>query len=271
VHPVIFTIPILGGIKLHTYGLMVALGFLVGIAWVAYEAKRVGEPPEKLMDLCFYVVVAAILGSRLYYMLESEPDFWRRPLDFFKIWQGGLVFQGGLIGAVLVAIWYLRRHRLSFWKVADIFIPGVAIGHAFGRIGCFSAGCCYGRPAPVGFPLSVIFPSNPECLAPSGVPLYPTQLMESFAELCIFLILVWFRKKKKFDGQVMLLYLILYSIVRICLEFLRGDQTRSFEIGQALRIGHVFSNAQILSFSFIAFAVIIWMVRSRRSALGGKS
>jgi len=265
VYPVLFTIPLFGGLKLHTYGLMVATGFLLGITWVGYEAKRLKIPPEKLMDLCFYIVVAAILGSRLDYMLESEPQFYRHPLDFFKIWQGGLVFQGGLIGAVLVSIWYVRRHQLNFWKVADIFMPGVALGHVFGRIGCFSAGCCYGRPAPLGFPLSVIFPSNPECLAPSGIPLYPTQLMESFAELCIFLILVWFRKKKKFDGQVMLLYLILYSIVRIMLEFFRGDLTRKFPLG------HWVSDAQILSFSFIAIAVIIWLIRSRRSALGGKS
>ena len=256
-YPVIFTIPLFGGIKLHTYGLMVALGFLIGIAWVGREAKRQGLPPERLMDLCFYIVVAAILGSRLFYVIASVPEWWKHPVDFFKIWEGGLVFYGGLIGAVIVSVWYLRKHHLNFWKVADIFMPGVALGHVFGRLGCFSAGCCYGRAAPLGFPLAVSFPDDPECLAPSGIPLYPTQLIEAACELAIFFILVWFRKKKKFDGQVMLLYLILYSLVRIGVEFLRGDLARGFAVG------HTVSVAQILSFSFIGIAVIIWVIRAR--------
>jgi phosphatidylglycerol:prolipoprotein diacylglycerol transferase len=169
------------------------------------------------------------------------------------------------MGGIAVSVWFLRKYRLSFWKVADIFIPGVALGHVFAKIGCFSAGCCYGSPAPKNFLLSVIYPDDPECLAPHGIPLYPNQLMEGAAMIGVFLILLWFRKKKKFDGQVLLLYLILYSLIRIGLDFLRGNQARSFAVG------HTLSVAQILSFSFIAISVIIWVVRSRRNALGGKS
>jgi phosphatidylglycerol---prolipoprotein diacylglyceryl transferase len=263
-HPVLFTIPLFGGLKLHTYGLMVAIAFLVGIAWVGHEAKRVGEPPEKLTDLCFYIVVAAIVGSRLFYVIEEEPGFWRHPLDFFKIWEGGLVFYGGLIGAVAVSIWYMRRHRLNFWKVADIFMPGVALGHVFGRLGCFSAGCCYGRPAPAGFPMAVTFPPDPNGLAPAGVPLYPSQLFESAAELVIFLILLSFRKKKKFDGQVMLLYLILYSISRTILEFYRGDLERGF------LFGHTLSVAQFVSLLIALAAMILWAVRLRKAKASAK-
>jgi len=258
-HPVLFTIPLFGGLKLHTYGLMVAIAFLAGIVWVGREAKRVGESPEKLTDLCFYIVVAAIVGSRLFYLLLEEPDFWRRPLDFFKIWEGGLVFYGGLIGAVIVSVWYMRRHDLNFWKVADIFMPGVALGHVFGRLGCFSAGCCYGKEAPAGFPFAIVFPNNPEGLAPPGVPLYPTQLMESLTELLIFLILLVFRRKKQFDGQVMLLYLILYSISRSVLEIFRGDRARGFVID------HVFSVAQFVSLLIVLTAIALWILRLRQS------
>ncbi|MFO1518146.1 MAG: prolipoprotein diacylglyceryl transferase [bacterium] len=263
-YPVLFTLPIFDGVKLHTYGFMVALGFLMGIFWVGYEARRLGQPADKLMDLCFYIVISAIVGSRVFYMVAEVPEFWKQPLDFFKIWEGGLVFYGGLIGAVATSAWYMRRHHLNFWKVADIFIPGVALGHVFGRIGCFAAGCCYGRPAPEHFPFSVTFPTNPESLAPAGVPLYPTQLMEAGGELLIFLILVFLRKKKKFDGQVLLLYLILYPILRISLEFFRGDLARGFIFG------HTFSVAQFLSLSFVLAAIIIWWMRARGASLSAR-
>jgi phosphatidylglycerol:prolipoprotein diacylglycerol transferase len=230
---------------------------LAGISWVGYAARREGIALEKLFDLCFYIILGDILGARLFYALFEDRSILTHPLDFFKIWQGGLVFYGGLVGSVAVSIWYLRKHRLPFWKVADLFMPGLALGHAIGRLGCFCAGCCYGRPASEHFPFAVTFPHNPESLAPPGIPLYPTQLMESAAEFCIFLILAWFLKKKKFDGQVLLLYLILYSIVRITLEFFRGDMERGFVIGQTI------SFAQIIGFSLIVFAVIMWVIRSR--------
>ncbi len=259
-YPVLFTIPIFTGLKLHTYGLMVALGFLVGIFWVGRESKRVGMPPEKLMDLAFYVIVAAIVGSRLLYMWVEEPDFWRHPLNFFKVWEGGLVFYGGLIGAVLVSIWFMHKHRLNFWKVADIFMPGVSLGHALGRLGCFAAGCCYGKSAPSGAWWAITFPEGGEGLAPGGIPLYPTQLMESAAEFCIFLILVYFTRKKKFDGQILLMYLILYSIVRMILEFFRGDLARGFVFGEV-------STSQFVSVLLIFSAIICWVIRSRKARI----
>jgi phosphatidylglycerol:prolipoprotein diacylglycerol transferase len=255
--PILFTIPLFGGIKLHTYGLLVALGFLVGITWVNYEAKRVGEPPEKLMDLCFYIVLAAIIGSRIFYVFTDLDHFLSHPLDFFKIWEGGLVFYGGLIGAVVVSVWYMRKNHLKFWRVADIFAPGAALGHVLGRLGCFSAGCCYGKPVSEGFPWGVTFPSNPESLAPAGISIYPTQLMEAGAEFAIFWILFFFRKKKQFDGQVLLLYLILYSIVRSILEIYRGDLVRGFLFGGAISV------SQFISFLIILTAVVFWVIRAR--------
>lgn len=260
-YPVLFTIPFTGGLRLHTYGLMVALGFLVGLFWVGRESKRVGLPSEKLMDLAFYIIVSAIVGSRLFYVLVEDPSmFWSHPLDVFKVWEGGLVFYGGLLGAVATSAWYMWRHQLNFWKVADIFMPGVAIGHAIGRLGCFAAGCCYGKPAPHAAWWTIIFPSEGEGLAPGGTPLYPTQLMESGAELAIFLFLVYLSRKKKFDGQILLMYLILYSIIRIILEFYRGDFVRGFIVGGM-------STSQFVSFVLIISAIVCWVLRSRKTTL----
>lgn len=252
--PILFKIPIFGGLSLHTYGLLVALGFLSGILWVSHESKRLNQPTDKLMDLCFYIIISAMIGSRIYYMIFEQPDFWDHPLDFFKIWEGGLVFYGGLIAAVLVSIWYFRKHHLDFWKISDIFIPGVALGHAFGRLGCFSAGCCYGKAVSESFHWGVIFPPSAESIAPVGISVYPTQLFESGAEFLIFFILFSFRKQKKFDGQILVLYLVLYSIARFSIDFLRGDTDRYLG----------FTSAQYVSMILFSLGIIFWIVRSKK-------
>lgn len=231
-YPVLLKIPLFGAtVTIYTYGFMVALAFLVGMIWVSREAKRVGEDPAKAMDLAFYIIVAAIIGSRLLHVAVSERDrFLQNPIMFFKIWEGGLVFYGGLIGAVLVAVWYMRRHKLSFWIYSDIFSPAIALGHVFGRVGCFMAGCCYGRLVDHLAWYSVTFPANPYSFAPTGVPLYPTQLMEAAGELAIFGILLVFRRFKRFDGQLLATYLIAYAILRSFVEYFRGDTSRGFII-----------------------------------------
>ncbi|MBL7686202.1 MAG: prolipoprotein diacylglyceryl transferase [Deltaproteobacteria bacterium] len=253
-HPILFHIPGLG-FKLHTYGFMTALGFLAGMFWVSYESKRLQLPTQKLIDLCFYLILATLFGARLFYMVIEVPEFWKTPLDFFKIWEGGLVFYGGLIVSLLFCFYYLKKNHLSFWKVTDVFSPGLAIGHALGRVGCFMAGCCHGKVADVHSFWAVIYPNDPESLAPIGIPIYATQLMESAAELLIFLILVFFRKKKKFDGEVSLLYLLLYSTARFFIEFLRGDDSRGFLLG--------LSSGQVVSFILFFSAIIFWFYRSK--------
>jgi len=258
-YPIIFNIPILGGLRLHTYGLMVALGFLAGILWVSFRSRKEGLPPEKMMDLCFYIILSAVFGSRLVYALVEEPSLIIHPLDFFKIWEGGLVFYGGLMASVATSGIFMWKHRLNFWKVADVFVPGVALGHAFGRIGCFMAGCCYGKPVLNGKGWGVIFPDNPDSLAPAGVALYPTQLLESGAEFFIFAILVYQTRQKKFDGQILLMYLILYSIVRSILEMFRGDLSRGFVFNSPL------STSQFISLILIVVSIILWVWRARQA------
>lgn len=260
-HPILFNIPFFSGFKLHTYGLLVALAFLAGMSWVSHESKRVGEPPQKLMDLCFYIVISAIIGSRIFYVLFEDSDFWGNPLSFFKIWEGGLVFHGGLLFAIAFSVGYVHRHHLNFWRVADIFSPGIAIGHAIGRIGCYMAGCCYGKPAQEGFFWTSTFPPIEGSLAPSGIPLYPIQLMEALAEGLIFLTLILIRKKKQFDGQILLLYLILYSLVRFGLDFLRDELSKDTFLSSLIKAP--LSDAQIISLGLILTALFLWILRSR--------
>lgn len=256
-HPVLLYlpdfIPYLGGKPIHTYGVLVALGFFCGMLWVKRESLKVGLNQDQMIDLFFYIVLSGLLGSRLMYFLVSVPDFWSDPLQFFRLWEGGLVFYGGLIAAVIVIVIYTRKYKLNFLKVADVFSPGVAIGHVFGRLGCLGAGCCFGREAPLGAWYGIIFPHTDYTIAPFGVPLFPTQLMESFGELMIFLFLIWFRRRKKFEGELFLLYIILYPILRSVIEMFRGDKIRGFVIEDVL------STSQFISLVWVAVAVTVWL------------
>src|SRR5262249_27560435 len=134
---VLFEIPIAGGYKIHTYGVMVAIGFLAALAWIRHWARREQVSVAAVARVGFLVMVAAIVGSRLAFVVVEWRYYVAEPLAVFRLWEGGLVFYGGLLACIPTAWFYLKRHRLNFWKVADIFMPGVALGHAFGRLGCF--------------------------------------------------------------------------------------------------------------------------------------
>ena len=230
-HPVFFKIPFFGGITIYSYGVMVATAFVVAILWVTYESKRLGQNPAQEMDLTFYVILSAIIGSRLLHVAISErAAFLQDPLMLFKIWRGGLVFYGGLISALIVSGWYIRRHKMPLLLTLDIFAPAIAIGHAIGRIGCFLAGCCHGKVASHEAWYTVVFPVDAHSFAPAGIALYPTQLMEVLGEMLIFLALVILRKFKRFDGQIFAIYAMLYAILRSCIEIFRGDLERGFVI-----------------------------------------
>lgn len=151
-------------------------------------------------------------------------------MGIFKIWEGGLVFYGGLLLAIGVSLWYMRWHRLPIWKVADLISPLIALGLFFGRIGCFSAGCCYGKET--SLPWGVVF-KHPDSLAPLNIPLHPAQLYDAANGLAIFFFLNWMEKRKTFDGQIFWLFLFLYAITRFFIETLRGDP-RGFLFGNLL-------------------------------------
>jgi phosphatidylglycerol---prolipoprotein diacylglyceryl transferase len=216
-HPILFRI---GPFTLHTYGLLIATGVLLAIALAVRQARREGEDPQKMLDLAFYLLLASIVGSRLLYVVISYREYLRRPWAIFALWEGGLVFYGGLVLAFIVGVWYLRRHQLPLWKTADIWAAPLALGHAVGRLGCFAAGCCYGKPT--GVPWAVTF-TDPQSLAIVGIPLHPVQLYEAFANLMLFIFLSLYRPHRRFEGETFWLYVLLYSVIRFVLEFFRGD------------------------------------------------
>jgi len=182
-----------------------------------------------MVDLAFYILLAAILGSRAFFVLINLDRYAKNPADIFKIWEGGLVFYGGVLLAVPAAIWYVKKNGLGVWSTADIFAPSIAIGHVFGRLGCFAAGCCYGKISEA-LPWGIVL-RDPDCLAPTNVPLHPTQLYESGGEFVNFLLLMLLRRHKSFNGQLFMTYLILYSVLRFTVEFFRGDVARGFIAG----------------------------------------
>lgn len=232
-HPILFRI---GPFTLHTYGLFVSAGVLLAIALAVKQARREGLDPQKMLDLGFYLLLASIIGSRLLYVFIFFGDYLLRPWAIFKLWEGGLVFYGGFALAVPVGIWYLRRHSLPLWKTADIWAAPLSLGHALGRMGCFAAGCCYGKPT--GVPWAATF-TDPRSLAIQGIPLHPVQVYEALSNFLLFLFLYFYGPRRRFEGQIFWLYALLYSLIRFTLEFFRGD-ARGFIIPSLLSLSQGF-------------------------------
>lgn len=253
-HPILFKI---GPLTIHTYGVLVAAGFLLGIALAVGQARKEGIPSDKILDLGFYVLLAAIIGSRLFFVVINAGHYLKNPIEILKIWEGGLVFYGGILFAVPVAIWYIKKNGLGIWSTGDIFAPSIAIGHAIGRLGCFSAGCCYGRPAE-WLPWAITF-TDPESLAKIGIPLHPTQLYESLGEFINFLILITLRRHQSFRGQLFWTYLLLYSALRFIVEFFRGDENRGFIFGDI----SIAQGVSVLAFLTAIVGLIIFRKRKR--------
>ncbi|HWR96980.1 MAG TPA: prolipoprotein diacylglyceryl transferase [Candidatus Methanoperedens sp.] len=212
-----------GPLTLHTYGVLVALGFLVALAIVLRGARRAGLPVEPVLDVAFIAVLAAIVGSRLLYVLFNLREYLAEPLRALKIWEGGLVFHGGLLLALPLCLIAVRRSRLPAWEVADVFAPAIALGQAVGRMGCFAAGCCYG--APWDPPACVTY-THPEALAPLHVNLFPSQLLAAAFGLAVFAALLVYRPRRRAPGQVFWLYLLLAALARLVEDFFRGTEAK---------------------------------------------
>jgi phosphatidylglycerol:prolipoprotein diacylglycerol transferase len=215
-HPILFEY---GPLKLFTYGFFLALAFLSAIYIGSREAGRLGLPVAKFYDMCFYAVVGALVGSRLLYILLDLRPFLEHPLKIFALWEGGLVFHGGVILALAAAFYYMRLNKLPWRTTLDALALGLPVGQFFGRLGCFMAGCCYGSPADL--PWAVTF-TNPQSLCPVKEPLHPAQLYEAFLALGVFGLLSVLKTKKRYDGQMILTYFCLAGLVRFVVEFFRN-------------------------------------------------
>jgi phosphatidylglycerol---prolipoprotein diacylglyceryl transferase len=215
----------LGPITVYTYGVLLAAAYLFGLQLARVRAKERGLDANRVLDLGIYIIISALVGAKLLLLITDFKSFTADPRELLTLARSGGVFYGGLIVAVVVALWYIRRVGLPLWTTCDVFAPGIALGHVVGRFGCLFAGCCYGKPTTR--PWGITF-TDPFAAAnvgtPLGVALHPTQLYEAGAELLILIVLlVTERKGRPFPGRTFWLYMLLYAISRFIIEFYRGD------------------------------------------------
>ena len=259
-YPEIFHI---GSFPINTYGVFLAIAFLCAILISTRLGERDGLPRQKIYDLSLWMLLAGLVGSKIL-MLFTEPEYRDNPvqlisLDFLR---SGGVFYGGLLGAVLAGYLLMKRYRLPWWKTADAFAPGIAIGNFFGRQGCFAAGCCWGKPTTLPWGVKFTELGHEITGVPTDTYLHPTQLYESFAMLLVFFFLLWLHKRKRFSGQVILAYALLYSVIRFGIEFLRADP-RGDILGLTTLTG--LSTSQMISIVIGVSALIVLVVRRRRA------
>ncbi|HEX2271584.1 MAG TPA: prolipoprotein diacylglyceryl transferase [Pyrinomonadaceae bacterium] len=257
-YPELFRI---GNFPINTYGVFLAIAFLCAILVTVKLAQRDGLPRERIYDLSLWMLLASLVGSKIL-MLFTEPEYRGNLLQLLSLdfLRSGGVFYGGLLGAVIAGYLLMKRYKLPWWKTADACAPGIAIGNFFGRQGCFAAGCCWGEPT--SLPWGVKFSELGHEI--TGVPidahLHPTQLYESFAMLLVFLFLLWLHKRKRFNGQVILAYALLYSIIRFAIEFVRDDP-RGDILGLTTLTG--LSTSQMISLVIGITALILLIARNR--------
>jgi len=263
-HPILVKI---GPFAVHTYGFLMALGVALGLWFLYAQAKKQGLPAPRLLDAAFYILIISIVGAKLILLVGNFSYYTSSPKELFSLARSGGVFQGGLAFGVIFALWYFHKYKLPTWKVADIISAGLALGHAFGRIGCFMAGCCYGSACHL--PWGAVF-TNAYSHDLTGVPLHkeihPVQVYEAILNFLNFFVLFLILKKKKFDGQVFCFYIINYSVIRFITEYFRGDHPDKTYLFQG--------SSRLLSLSYpqafcvvgLAAGIILYQILKKRDA-----
>ena len=249
-YPVLFTV---AGIQFHTWGIFVMLGILVGV-WLTIRLARGSEfSSDKIQEYIIYGVVVGFLGARAWEVLFSLGDYVNEPWRAFMFWQGGLSIQGAVAANVIFSWWYFHREKLSYLRFVDIAAPGLILGQAIGRIGCFFNGDAYGKPTDSWY--GAIYKPGTSAFSVWGTtPLVPAELMEAGLDIAILAVLLLVFKKRTFDGQVGLTYFVLYSLARFGLEFLRTD---------SLMVGN-FKAAQITALATMFIAIFIWLWKANK-------
>ena len=221
-YPLLFE---LGPLSIYSYGVLLATAYIVGLQFALRRADRAGLSGQRVMDLGIFVIISALIGAKLMLFLVDIDRFTSDPAQLMVLLKSGGVFYGGLLLAVPVAWWYIRRHALPLWTTCDLFAPGIALGHSIGRMGCLLAGCCYGRATDV--PWGITFTSTLAAAnvgTPLEIAIHPTQVYEAVAELLVLGVLLWGERRwRPFHGRTFWTYLLLYPIARIIIEFYRGD------------------------------------------------
>lgn len=239
-------------LTVYSYGTMIALGALLGFGYTAWQSKKqLGVSFEISNELILTILISAIVGGKLFVFFENPVRYFNHPADLLKNFGEGFVFYGSLIFATAGMLIFFKVRHLPALVMLDIMAVTTTLVHGTGRIGCFLAGCCYGIPHEGYF--SVVFRDPASQARPLNTPLHPTQLYSAFMIYSILVILVLVNRRKSFNGQLFLLYLMLYSIGRIWIEFYRGDLSRGFVIDQ------IISNSQFISFFVFCIALYFYI------------
>ena len=249
----------LGPLTVYTYGVLLAAAYLLGLKLAMVRAKSRNLDQTRILDLGIYIIISALVGAKLLLLVTDFRTFTDNPRELLSLARSGGVFYGGLILAVSVALWYIRRIGLPLWTTCDVFAPGIALGHVVGRLGCLFAGCCYGKPTSVPWAITFTDPfAATNVGTPLNVPLHPTQLYEAGAEALILLLLLGTeRRGRPYPGRTFWLYILLYSISRYVIEIYRGDPRGTVGI---------FSTSQFISLLLAPLAIGMLLYLGRRQA-----
>lgn len=258
-HPKLFEI---GEFTIYSYGFMIVVGGALAYWFLSKQAKKFyGIHPDKISTLVVWIFTSAFIGGKLFFYMEDPGHYLDDPGAMLEDIGNGFVFFGSLLFAVPITIWYFLKNKWNVWGMLDLLAFTTLIVHAFGRLGCFLAGCCHGIPTEVAWAVTFVDPSSQA--EPIGVPLHPTQIYSFLMLSTIFLSLLFLRRHKKFDGQLFFIYVVLYSIGRSVIEVYRGDEARGFIIDDWV------SHSQFISFLLILAMGGLYFWR-RRSALSSK-
>lgn len=250
-----------GIFHLRSYGLALAVAFLVGTWLGLKEARRFGMDEDKFLTVILFTLIGSVFGARILYVMEHIADYRGQWSSVLALWQGGLTLYGGIIAGTIVGLWMAKRQGLVVWRVADALAPSIVIGTAFGRVGCFLNGCCYGRPTKL--PWGVVYPPDSfPGLEFGATPIHPSQIYFSLASLALFAVVWAVRKRAVVPGVLFWGTISAYSLMRIPLDF-----TRAYEPGTVVaRLGSLdITESQLVSLTLALFALLM-MMRLRRAA-----
>lgn len=244
-----------GPFTVYTYGVLVATGVLLGLWYARQQAPRAGLNPDRVWNLGIYLVLSALIIAKVWMVASDADYYWAHPREIFGlgILQSGGTFYGGILGAIGLLLLYTHYQKMPLLPVMDTFAAALPLGHAIGRLGCFAAGCCYGKPT--SLPWSVTFTNEAAARlvgTPLGVHLHPTQLYESAVEVLNFVFLIWLGRRQRFTGQIAGAYLMLYGAERGIIEFFRGDPGRTLMFHDAISL------MQVVSVGLIVIGSYLW-------------
>jgi phosphatidylglycerol---prolipoprotein diacylglyceryl transferase len=250
-HPILFHS---GSITIYTYGVLVASGVVLGLLYARHQALRAGLDPEKTWNMGIYAVLLALFLAKLWLVFSDWDYYIAHPRDILSIatFQSGGTFYGGVIGAILTIVVYSLVQKMALISVLDTYAAAVPLGHAIGRMGCFFAGCCYGKPTTLPWGIEFKNLSAAQIVGtPLGIHLHPTQLYEAGAEFVNFAILVWLGARQRFKGELLGTYFLLYGVERGTIEFFRGDPGRTMLFHDTISLMQIVSIGLILTGGFL--------------------